>query len=150
MVAEAELGYFYPLLAGQWGQPYPGNPVTRAQLQNAALQASILCTTAPGFVPHCYIRPGGGNLPIIGWTAQKNTGPAFGPYDPNTGHIPDWTGDPNSISAGRWDQTPLWSGWPVNPLNRAPIGVSPHQGTEYEPQRPTTDVGGSLPGFNEW
>jgi hypothetical protein len=87
---------------------------------------------------------------VIGWTAQNATGPAFYPYDPNVGRIPDWTGDTNSIAAGRWDQTPLWSGWPVNRLNQAPIGVSPHQGTELEPVQGGNVVGTFMAGFNEW
>ena len=146
------LGYYYPLFQGAWGQPQPGDPVAQAELQDAAAQATFKVVNRPGFVPQSYLHLGGGNVVTPGWTAQKDTQSPFPPYDPNVGRIPDWTGDSNSLAAGRWDQTPLWSGWPVNRINRAPIGVSPHQGTELEPKNPAVGnvVGTFLPGFNEW
>lgn len=154
---------------GSYGELQPGviygtgneqsesDPIRRAALQEAVTQQMIARAGEPGYVPQSYqgnpqAGPsnqqlgGPGNLPIIGWTAQNATGPAFRePYTADgMGHIPDWTGDPNSIAAGRYDMNEVWTGEPVNPLNRAPIGgaVLEYPG-ETNPNAPTTDVGGT-------
>lgn len=156
----AELGYgeLEPgVIYGKGNELSESDPVARAALQEAATQQMIARAGQPGYVPLSYQgQPGAGpsnqqmggpsNLPIIGWTAQNATGPAFRPYEAeHIGHIPDWTGDPNPVGAGQYDMNEVRSGEPINPLNRAPIGgaVLEYPG-ETNPNAPTTDVGGTV------
>jgi len=135
----SELGY-YELIPGIYGTPAPGttpSPEDIAALQNAVTQRMIIRASEPGYVPPSYEgnpqqgpsnqQVGGpSNLPIIGWTAQNATGPAFvEPYTADDmGHTPDWTGDEgNSIAAGRYDQNEASCGaFGFDRANVAPIG----------------------------
>lgn len=159
----SELGYYEPI-PGIYGTANPetdSNPIERAALQEAALQLMILRAEQPGYVPQTYQgNPGVGpsnqqmggptNQPIIGWTCQNSTGPAFvEPYTAeDMGRIPDWTGDPNSIGAGRYDQNEVLGGaFAPDRLNVGPIGDSVFGGWEGEPPNPnapTTDVSGQM------
>jgi len=71
---------------------------------------------------------GPANLPVVGWTAQKNTGQPFvaqpGKWTAqDMGTVPDWTSDPNPAAAGSYDMTspPVYNDY--NPLNEGPIGA---------------------------
>lgn len=130
----SELGYYEQIEGGRHGTPDPGDPATRAALQeaNAALNRSIV-ERGEGWVPESYQgnpqqgpsnqQTGGpGSLPIIGWTCQNNSGPAFHPYNPNVGHIPDWDQEGNPIAAGAYDQNEAVAAFGYDRENRAPIG----------------------------
>lgn len=122
------------------GQPDPGDPMARAALQESyAFMAQQAAKTAAS-VPQTYLLQGGpnplsemppaavaGNLPRIGWTCQKDTGSPFGPYAP-TMQTPDWTSDPNSIAAGRFDQNQAVNPAPFDRANIAPIGSAVFDG----------------------
>lgn len=150
----AELGYYEQIQGGIFGQPDGGgsDPVSRAALQEASAALERTFTTKPGYVPPNYAGPhvGGGSLPIVGWTAQNSTGPAFHPYDPNVGTTPDWNNDPNPIGAGSYDMTPLVSGgWAFDRNSVAPRGadsggIIPNPDPNFLPQ----DQGGT--GDLEW
>jgi hypothetical protein len=155
-----ELGYYAQIEGGIFGQPDgTDDPVSRAKLQEAATQANI--RLAAGAVPASYTGHTGGpgnaqlggpsSLPIIGWTAQNSTGPAFHtPYVPDhMGSVPDWNDDPNGIGAGAYDWNPSVGSMAPNPLGRAPIGGGLLQYDDRpNPNAPTTDVSGS--GDLEW
>lgn len=153
-------GYYAQIEGGRFGQPDgTDDPVSRAKLQEAALQANLLL--APGAVPPSYAGHSDGpsnqqvggpsSLPIIGWTTQNATGPAFHtPYVPDhMGSVPDWNQDPSSTAAGTYDMNQAVGSMAPNPLNRAGIGGGLLQ---YEdrpnPNAPVTDVSGS--GDLEW
>lgn len=166
----ADIGYHPQIQGGIPGQPDLGgaDPVRQAELQEASMQANLrikeelvlnpggggyippgLGRSAPG--PQWASQPGGPeNTPIIGWTAQQSSGPAFiEPYvATGMGEIPDWTSDANSAGAGTYDQTPVVAYGDYNPLNRAPIGDNDGDffgamGVPPDPNAPTTDVNGS-------
>jgi hypothetical protein len=163
----SELGY-RELIPGIYGTPNPAtdsSPASIAALQESVTQAMIvIAETSPTYVPQSYEgNPGQGpsnqqaggpsNLPIRGWTAQNTTGPAFiEPYDAtDMGHIPDWTGDPNSIAAGQYDMNPVVAADFVDPLNVAPIGdgLLQFDDTQTNPNIFPED-GGSLVGDFEY
>jgi hypothetical protein len=138
----SEMGYYELLPDVQYGTPNPAtdsDPIKRAELQEKYAQMQFELTTVPGYVPPSYAHQAGGALAKVGWTAQNGVNtPVFPEYTP-TGHIPDWTGDPNSISAGRYDQNPVWSEIARNELNRAPIGGAWNDGySSSEDQNPNS------------
>lgn len=127
--------------------PTDSDPASRAALQEAAAAQMALLTTTPGYTPPTYVHQGMGALPKVGWTVQKNAGePVFPPYTP-TSHIPDWTGDVSN-GGGAYDQGPVMTGQPVNPLNRAPMGEEWSDSTPPNPNQPKSIV--SSPGDREW
>jgi hypothetical protein len=158
----SELGYG-ELIPGIYGTPAPGtdpDPVSRAALQEATIQAQIRMAEQPGYVPQSYQgNPQSGpsnqqlggpaNLPKIGWTAQNGGGsPAFAPWSAeDMGHIPDWTSDANSAAGGRYDQNPVVGGsFGFDRNQRAPIGdgLLQYDDTPTNPNRPPNEVGGSV------
>jgi hypothetical protein len=146
----AELGYHEPI-PGIYGTANPAtdsDPIARARLQEATLQAQIACASAPGAVPWSYERLGGGNVARIGWTAQNGAQTTvFPPYNPDVGTTPDWTGDPNAIGAGAYDMNQVMTGQPVDRLNRGPIGDAVFDGmmgVPPNPNAPDTDVSGTI------
>ena len=124
----AELGYrelYYGGIYGTGTEQSESDPVARAALQQSAFaqnQAIKEAAVAKGV----YVPPGTGNgpqqpmwadqsggpsnLPVVGWTAQKNVGQPF-VEQPGTwtavdmGTVPDWTSDPNPAAAGSYDMT---------------------------------------------
>jgi hypothetical protein len=156
----SELGYGEPV-PGIYGTPAPGtdpDPVSRAKLQQATIDAQIARAHQPGYVPPGYRGPdaigptwnqtGGGNQPTPGWTAQNGKGSPFPPYDGSKiGHIPNWEVDRTPGGAGDYDQNEVFTGsFPPNRLGRAPIGdgLLQYDDTPTNPNAPTTDVGGSV------
>jgi hypothetical protein len=155
----SELGYF-ELVPGVYGTDEPGDtdyttPEARAALQASAMDANV--AVAAQRVPPSYgtgpsapmwaSQPGGGNTPIPGWTVQNATGPAFRSYDTtNLGITPDWTGDANSIAAGRYDQNQTVAYGDSNPLNQAPLGDGLLQYDDHvdNPNALPEDVGGQI------
>lgn len=115
-------------------------------------------TTRPGYVPSSYSGPGapewanqaGGpsSLPIIGWTCQNSTGPAFLPYDTtHIGRIPDWEANGIPATGGQYDMNQTVGSMAPNVLNQGPIGDSLFDGWEGQPPNPNapnTDVSGTI------
>lgn len=149
-----ELGYYEQIEGGVYGTPDPGDPVTRAALQedNAALNRSLLQVPPsyegnPGIGPSNQQAGGPSNLPIVGWTCQNSTGPAF--VEPYTaegmGHIPDWDGEGNPVAGGAYDQNPVVSYGDYNPLNQAPLGGAVLEySAEDDPSFFPEDQGGTI------
>lgn len=158
------MGYYQQVVGGIYGTPDAGDPVARAELQEQYSELNRLATTHPGYVPPdmagrnapMWATQTGGpsSLPIIGWTCQNSTGPAFHPYSTvGIGTTPDWTNDVNPIGAGSYDMNQTWGAMAPNPLNRGPIGDGFFQGMDGQPPNPNhlpQDVGGSIGGFNEY
>lgn len=157
----SELGYG-ELIPGIYGTPNPAtdpDPVSRAALQEATIQAQIRRAGQPGYVPPGYRGPdaigptwnqtgGPANLPTPGWTAQSGVGSPFPHYDTtNIGRIPDWEMDPNPVGAGNYDANPVVGGaFAFSRDNRAPIGDGLMQWDDQNlnPNAPTTDVSGQI------
>jgi len=135
-----ELGYFEPV-PGIYGTANPAtdsSPASRAALQEAAFMTNQ--RIKEGIVTDGYVPPGlgysspadmwpdtpggPGTIARIGWTAQNaGTTPAFYPYSTeDIGTVPDWTSDPNPAAAGSYDMNATVAPYPVDTLNRAPIG----------------------------
>ena len=160
----AELGYG-ELIPGIYGTPNPAtdsDPVSRAALQEATIQAQIRRAAEPGYVPPTYAGPasvgplnaqvgGPGNLPKIGWTAQNGNGSSPFVEQPgewtaeDMGRIPQWETDRSPDGAGDYDMGGVYTGaFPPNPLGVAPIGDGLLQYEDVlNPNRPPNDVGGS-------
>lgn len=157
----SEIGYHEPV-PGIYGTANPAtdsDPVSRAALQEATAAQMRTFTTQPGYVPPSYQGPdpigpswfelGNGDLPKIGWTAQKDTNtPVFVPYSTNgIGRIPDWNADFNPIGAGAEDQNEVFTGaFPPNRLGVAPIGdgLLQYDDQRTNPNVPTQDISGTI------
>lgn len=156
----------YPTIGGV-GAPIPNDstPELRAELQERYAAMARERASAPGYIPPSYVRQGGGNLPVIGWTAQNGTGPPFPSFlppgaalpvypviggistatEPSIGKIPDWTGDPNPIAGGSYDMNQAVAAYPVNPLNMAPVGeLDPLPIDQPNPNFLPQDQGGTI------
>lgn len=172
----ADIGYFQQIQGGIPGQPDLGNadPVRQAALQQSVFAQNQAIKEA-AVVAGTYVPPGTGNapsapewasqsggpanLPIVGWTAQKDVGTPF-VTEPDEwtakdmGRIPDWTSDANSAGGGSYDMTPVRSDGDYNPLNRGPIGEPFFDAPgAQEPNNPNTSSkysAGTLGGFSEW
>lgn len=152
------LSGYAPIPGAIYGRASPetdSDPIQRAALQDQYAQRSIVLSKAPGAVPWSYEHLGSGNPAVIGWTAQKDAGtPVFPPYSAvGMGRVPDWTGDPNPVAAGSYDQTQVVAYGDYNPLNRGPIGTPFWDAPGADlPNNPNTgqDVGGTIGQSLEW
>jgi hypothetical protein len=160
-----DVGYIlFDSLVTDYIKGRPDNPTSVQQisaLQDQYAQMNQARAKQPGWVPETSLlqqptnplaeTPTGpvyGNLPIVGWTAQNATGPAFASPPPPTGTGIDWTADVNPIGAGPYDMNQVVQTWPVNPLNQAPIGdnelFAGYPGNDQDPNFLPQDQGGTL------